>query len=193
MKFAMHELYTLPNLLSSFRLVSAPILLWMAWTQMHNPFLLLLAITFSTDILDGFFARLLNQTSKLGAFLDSLGDIVIYITLSISIWLLWPDLVKRELLYVLIMILSYLIPVLVGFIKFQHLTSYHTWLVKVAVAAMGVSFFLLTLFDLSWPFRTAAVLCALAAIEEIAITLYLSHLKSDVRSIFHLMKTKVSA
>jgi CDP-diacylglycerol--glycerol-3-phosphate 3-phosphatidyltransferase len=187
-KHTVKELLTLPNLLTCFRFISAPMLLWLAWNGFGGAFLLLLAITFLSDVLDGMVARMLNQESELGALLDSWGDILIYATIAVAAWWLWPKIVQREQVYVVMTVISYLLPVTVGIIKFHNFTSYHTWTVKFAATAMGLSIFLLFLFDIAWPFRIAAFICLVASIEEIAITFYLSELRSNVRSLFHVMK-----
>lgn len=190
-KHCLHDLLTIPNLLTCFRFVSAPVMLYLAWHGHGNTFLLLLAITFLNDILDGIAARMLDQESEFGALLDSWADLLIYFTIAISAWWLWPDIVNRELVYFLMTIISFLSPVVVGIIKFHAFTSYHTWLVKFAVVTMGLSFFLLFLFDIPWPFRIVSFICLLAAIEEIAITCYLPKLHSNVRSLWNVMRGEV--
>ncbi|MDC9726064.1 MAG: CDP-alcohol phosphatidyltransferase family protein [Gammaproteobacteria bacterium] len=174
-------------MLTCFRFVAAPPFLWLAWNGYGNEFLWLLAFTFLTDILDGFAARLLNQESELGAFLDSAGDLVIYTIMAISIWWLWPEIVHRELIVIILATLSFITPPLIGMIKFHAFTSYHTWLVKVAVVSIGLAFFILFIFDIAWPFQIATIICVLAAIEEIAITLYLTEIRSDIRSLWHVI------
>lgn len=189
-KYTLNELLSLPNLLTYVRFVAAPFLLWLAWSGRGDAFLILLAVTFLSDALDGMAARMLNQESELGAFLDSAGDLLIYGIMAISIWWLWPDVVQRELLYIILIIASFALPVIVGIIKFHQFTSYHTWLVKIAVVVTGIAFFILFIFDIAWPFRIAAFVCLLAAIEEIAITFYLTELRSDVRSLWSLIKKR---
>lgn len=179
---------TVPNILTSFRFVSAPILLWLAWHGYRDEFLWLLAFTFLTDVLDGMAARMLNQESELGALLDSSSDLLIYTTLAVSIWWLWPEIVQREQLFIVLAIISFVAPVIIGVIKFHVLTSYHTWLVKGAVVTMGISFFVLFIFDIAWPFRFAVLICILSALEQIAITFYLSEKRSNVRSLWHVLK-----
>ena len=182
------ELLTLPNLLTCFRFISAPTMLFFAWIGNGDMFLLLLAITFLSDLLDGMAARILGQESELGSVLDSWADLLVYITIAVSTWWLWPEVIIQQLYYVVITIFSYTMPVAVGLYKFHAVTSYHTWLVKCAVASMGVSLFLLFLFEIVWPFRLAAFICLLSAVEEIAITSYLPKLRSNVRSLWHLRK-----
>ena len=181
----LNALLTLPNLLTCFRFVAAPILLWCAWYGYGNAFLSLLAFTFLTDILDGLAARLLNQESELGALLDSTGDLITYAVMAISIWWLWPDIVYREMTIIILAIISFTAPVLVGIIKFHSFTSYHTWLVKTAVVSIGTAFFVLFIFNIAWPFQLATIVCILAATEEITITLFLSEKRSNVRTLWH--------
>lgn len=67
----------IPNLLTLSRLVFLPIIVvlflipkpWAAWAA-----LALYAPAAATDYLDGYFARLYNQTSRVGVFLDPIAD-----------------------------------------------------------------------------------------------------------------------
>lgn len=184
----MNSKLTLPNLLTGFRFVAAPVLLWLAWQGYGIVFMILLALAFLTDLLDGFAARLMGQVSQFGAALDSWADVITYLTIAIGCWWLWPDVVYKELIFVILMLVSCLLPAMVGFSKFGCFTSYHTWGVKIAAASMGLSLYILFFGGPAWPFRLAAVICILAAIEEIALTLLLSESESNVRSIWDVLK-----
>ncbi|HEY8034219.1 MAG TPA: CDP-alcohol phosphatidyltransferase family protein [Methylobacter sp.] len=182
---------TLPNLLTGFRFVAAPILLWLAWNGHAIAFMELLAVAFLTDLLDGMAARLTGQASQFGATLDSWADVITYLTIALCCWWLWPDVVTRELLYVGLIIASCLLPALAGMLKFGRFTSYHTWGVKIAAAAMGLTLYVLFLDGPSWPFRIASIICMLAAIEEIMITLLLPEPESNLRSVWDVLKRSV--
>lgn len=179
---------TLPNLLTGFRFVAAPGLLWLAWHGYPVAFMVLLAIAFLTDLLDGTVARLTGQVSQFGATLDSWADVITYLTIALGCWWLWPDVVRRELFYVGLIVASCLLPAGAGFFKFGCFTSYHTWGVKIAAAAMGSSLYLLFLGGPTWPFRLAAVICIVAAIEEILITSLLPEPESNLRSVWDVLK-----
>lgn len=179
---------TLPNLLTGFRFVAAPFLLWLAWHGYAIAFMVLLAITFATDLLDGLTARLTGQVTQFGATLDSWADVMTYLTIALCCWWLWPDVISRERLYVGLTIASCLLPALAGMLKFGRFTSYHTWGVKIAAASMGLTLYVLFLSGPAWPFRVAAVICILAAIEEIAITWLLPEPESNLRSVWHVLK-----
>jgi CDP-diacylglycerol--glycerol-3-phosphate 3-phosphatidyltransferase len=179
---------TLPNLLTGFRFVAAPFLLCLAWYNHPIAFMVLLALAFLSDLLDGLAARLTNQVSQFGAALDSWADVITYLTIALSCWWLWPEIVNRELLYAGLIVASFLLPAAVGLYKFGCFTSYHTWGVKIAAATMGSSLYILFLGGSAWPFRIAAVLCIVAALEEILITWLLNEPKSNLRSVWDILK-----
>jgi phosphatidylglycerophosphate synthase len=181
-------LFTLPNLLSGYRFVAAPGLLWLAWHGHGISFMILLASVFLSDALDGLAARLTGQVTLFGAMLDSWADVTTYLTITISVWWLWPDIVSREQYYVAIVIVSYLLPAIVGLVKFGSFTSYHTWSVKLAAASIALTLFILFLGGPAWPFRLASFICIIAACEEIAISLILIERRTDITSILNVLK-----
>lgn len=178
----------LPNFLTGFRFISAPVLLWLAWNGHGIAFMGLLAVAFLTDMLDGMVARMTGQVTQFGATLDSWADVITYLTIALCCWWLWPEIVRRELFYVGLIIASCLLPALAGILKFGRFTSYHTWGVKIAAASMGLTLYILFLYGLTWPFRIAAVICILAAIEEIVITWLLPEPESNLRSVWDVLK-----
>ena len=182
------EIINLPNLVSFIRILMAPVLFYFALTQQPYWFIGVLLFAEFTDVLDGFLARTLNKITEMGSRLDSWGDFVIYSTIAICAWILWPDILQRESLYFIIIVLSFTLPALIGLIKFQRFTSYHTWSVKLAVVITIISYILLFSGLLDWPFRIAALFCLYAAIEEIAITLLIHHEHVDVRTVWQAVK-----
>ena len=141
--------------------------------------------SFITDALDGYLARKWKQESELGAKLDSWGDFAVYTSLPLCAWWLWPDLIRQEAGFVATVIASYAIPVLLGFFKYRTLTSYHTWGAKVAGILIAISVFLLLAARMICPFRIAAFVLALSAIEEISITMILTKGQVNVPSLWH--------
>jgi CDP-diacylglycerol--glycerol-3-phosphate 3-phosphatidyltransferase len=124
----------------------------------------------------------------MGSRLDSWGDFTIYSTMAICAWILWPGIVVQELTSYVVIVISIVSPVIAGLVKFKSITSYHTWTVKVAVVVTFVGYILLFAGWLDWPFRVAAVFSAVAAAEEIAITLLSRQEHVDVRSIWAALK-----
>ena len=181
-----------PNLVSSLRILIAPVLFVFAFLGMENWFLGTLLFSGFTDVADGFLARKFNLITPLGAHLDSWGDFTIYSTMAACAWILWPEITQRELLYYALILFSFLLPALVGLVKFGKLTGYHTWAVKVAVVATFVGYVALYAELASWPFIFASILCVIAGTEEILITFILREERTDVRSVraaWHIKKT----
>ncbi len=182
------EIYNWPNFVSFIRILMVPVLFYFAINK--QPYVFIGVVVFSefTDVLDGFLARHLNQITELGSHLDSWGDFLIYTSMAICAWILWPDIIQKEWLFFTLIVLSLTLPVLIGLIKFRTVTSYHTWSVKVAVAITVVGYILLFLELFSWPFYLATVVCVYAAIEETLITLVMKQQHVDVRTIWAALK-----
>jgi CDP-diacylglycerol--glycerol-3-phosphate 3-phosphatidyltransferase len=186
------DMFNAPNLVSMIRILIAPVLFVFAFQGMENWFLGALLFSGFTDVVDGFLARKFNLITPLGAHLDSWGDFTIYSTMAACAWILWPEITQRELLYYALILFSFLLPALVGLVKFGKLTGYHTWTVKIAVLATFVGYVALYAELASWPFMLASVLCVIAGTEEIMITFILREERTDVRSIraaWHIKKT----
>ena len=176
---------TIPNILSGFRIIAAPFLLYFAWMGYRNLFLGLLSISLLSDAIDGYISRRLNVTSNIGTKLDSWGDMAIYLTVPLCAWWLWPEILKKEAIYVFIVIGAYVIPIIAGLIKFRRLPSYHTWGAKIAAVIMSSAVLIMFLTRITWPFRCAAVVQAIVACEEVFITTQLSELRGNVQSFWH--------
>jgi len=181
---------TLPNLISSIRFVTAPLMLWLAWHGFSLAFMIVLAIAFLSDVLDGMVARLTGQITLFGAMLDSWADLANYLSIGFGSWWLWPDIVHREDLFLYAIVACYLIPASLAMVKFDTYASYHTWMTKIAAAAIGLSLYPLFLGGPAWPFEIAVLIYAIAALEEVAITLTLDTAQSNVRSIWHVLRQR---
>jgi CDP-diacylglycerol--glycerol-3-phosphate 3-phosphatidyltransferase len=188
-----HERWTLPNLLSAMRLGMVPVLLLLALAGQPEAFLWVLGAAFLTDAVDGTLARMTGQVSRFGAKLDSWADVSIYATVAVSMALLWPQLLASEAIAIGAFVLSFLLPAAVGLVRFGRFTSYHTRLVKVAVGASAIGLYLMLLGISVWPFRIAAVLAVLAALEEVAISLVLREERSDVSGLWAVLRERREA
>jgi CDP-diacylglycerol--glycerol-3-phosphate 3-phosphatidyltransferase len=175
-----HSRWTLPNVLSASRLAMAPILLLLAFAAQRETFLWVLGAAFFTDAADGIIARTTGQVTRFGAVLDSWADLSIYTTIAVSMALLWPTLLHDEGLAICAVVTSFALPALVGLLRFGHFTSYHTWLVKLAVGSTAAGLFIMLLGYSTVPFRIGAMLAVLAGVEEVAITLLSREERPDV-------------
>jgi len=186
----MDRRYTLPNLLSGTRLLLAPVLLIVAWKGYATAFIVLAMLAFVLDALDGPIARMLHQVTELGPRLDSWADLAIYLVLPACLWWLWPEIIRREWFFVTLVLAGLLLPGIAGLVRFRRLTSYHTWLVKFTVLVTAFSLLALILGGPSLPFHAAGFLSLAAGLEQVLITLVLEKPRSDVRTLYHVLRDK---
>ena len=179
-----------PNVLSIFRLASSPILLVLGWHGATSLFLTLFAVGLLTDVLDGWLARRWKQESDFGATLDQWADFALWVCLPFGAWWLWPDTLHREGPYVILAIVCLLLPTAIAYGKYGEVPGYHTWSAKLSSVLMGLAVPLLLLFDVSWPFRLAALFQVVCAIDELGITYLFSECRHDVPSVFHAAKAQ---
>ena len=173
----------LPNLITLCRIALAPVMLLLAWRGFEHTFLACLVASLVSDIVDGQIARRMNLTSEFGSRLDSWADILTCATLPLAAWWLRPDLVATERAAVLTAVASYAVPVIIGFIKFRSLTSYHTLMARISAYMVGASVVIMFAHGPTLPFRIAVGVLVLAELEEIAITLALPEARSNIRSV----------
>ncbi|MDE0088798.1 MAG: CDP-alcohol phosphatidyltransferase family protein [Candidatus Poribacteria bacterium] len=62
------------NLISMFRLLIAPLIFWVIYKENYKLAVVIGGVAIVSDLLDGFFARVLNQHSELGYILDPVAD-----------------------------------------------------------------------------------------------------------------------
>lgn len=179
---------TIPNLITCFRFLIAPILILIALFGHRTLCLVLFAISLFTDVLDGYIARILGQTSELGTKLDGWADLAIWIAALICLFILWPALAIREAPYALFAISTFILPVIIGLLKYKSSPSYHCRLAKIQAVIMSGATFLLLLTGISWPFRAAAIFQLVVAIEDISITILLPTPHYNIRSLWHAIK-----
>ena len=88
------KIWTVPNLMSFFRLLLVPVIIW-AYVGLRDTSLtiILLAVSALTDVLDGHIARHFNMISDLGKALDPVADkmtqVCVVLCLAFTYPLLW--------------------------------------------------------------------------------------------------------
>ena len=141
-----NRVWTIPNVISIIRLAGVPVFLWLVLGPEADGWaLVVLMVSGVTDYLDGYLARKLNQTSKLGEILDPVVD-RLYI-LSTVIGLAVRDIIPIWLA-VLLPLRDALLWVLVPFLRTRGYSSLPVhFLGKAATAALLYAFPLLLLGD----------------------------------------------
>lgn len=76
----------IPNILTAARIFTTPLLVWLLLGNHGAPAFCVFVFAGLTDALDGLLARLLDQKSRLGSFLDPLADKLLLVTCFIVLW-----------------------------------------------------------------------------------------------------------
>ena len=107
---------TIPNMISVFRLLAVPLIVWLITIQQFSLAFWLFLLAGLSDGVDGFIAKHFNQATELGAYLDPIADkvmlVAVFLTLGIQgllpLWLIIL-VISRDLLIVGAVILSWVL------------------------------------------------------------------------------------
>lgn len=110
MQHATHKpaYYTI-NGITIYRIVAAPFLLVLLFINEIEIFKWLLAVSFFTDLIDGYLARKYKVTSLLGARLDSIGDDLTVLVATIALIVTKPEFVRKEITIFIVLLVLFLI------------------------------------------------------------------------------------
>lgn len=148
-------------------------------------FVVLLAASLATDTLDGYLARRLNAFSDLGRKLDSAADYITMFTGLAGIALLWPIIMRRELPWVVTVLVAFFAAVVYGFVRLGRAPCYHTWASKTMAVACALSLVPLLADWTPVPFHVVVVLQVLTGLEEIAIALLVPSHQGEMPTMWH--------
>lgn len=185
--------WTIPNVLSLYRIIIFPFVLWLILSGKEDLFTIFITISFITDFLDGFIARTFNMQTDIGVKLDSWADFGTYILAFIAIGVFKWTVIKPHatMLYVFaaVMIFSYILV----FVKFRGIVGLHTYMFKITGYLQGT--FIVALFVWGFyllPYYICLTWGILACVEEITIILVLKQPKMNVKGLYWLLQNKTS-
>jgi len=178
----------LANAITVSRIIFMPFLFIFVIQENRNAFLAGYIIVGSTDFLDGFIARKLNQVTKLGKMLDSIADIFFYIPTAWFLMVLYPQYIMPNVLWLIGAFLVYFTSFIVSIIKVGKPIMMHTSLLRfnaVLVFAMVIlSYFMNTTYLLTF----ILINFMIGFFESILIFIRFGHVDVDTKSIFTLIK-----
>jgi phosphatidylglycerophosphate synthase len=180
----------LPNLISATRIALMPAVLTAAMAGSRRWFLILVAASLATDALDGFLARRLNAFTDFGRKLDSAADYLTMVTGLAGIALLWPEIVRRELPWIVAGLGAFFAVIIYGFVRLGRALCYHTWLTKIGVVGCALSMIPLLAEWSAWPFHAMIVLLIVAGIEELAIAMLVPSHVGEVATVWHAVRLR---
>jgi CDP-diacylglycerol--glycerol-3-phosphate 3-phosphatidyltransferase len=181
----------LPNVLSGLRLLAVPVLLALALARQEGAFAWLLIIAMLSDIADGWIARAFDFETTLGAFLDSIADAALMFVSVYGIWVFHRDVMTEHALLCWTALGLWGLENVVAFARYGRLSSFHTYLSKIAANVLGV--FVGVLFVIGfypWMFYVAMGTTILSSLEELALLGVLREWRTDVRGLWWVLREK---
>ena len=178
-----------PNLISLYRLLVFPVILFMALTDRESWFVVLLSISLVSDVLDGNIARIYKLQTNFGAALDNLADIFTYAMALLGIFIFkWTDIEPHAwflYLFLGVFVLSYL----VAFYRFGKIPGLHLYSAVSAGYVQRILFFVLFVFGFySWMYFLAVGWGLIAYTEKIFVLLKIDDIKIGVKGLYWVMR-----
>jgi CDP-diacylglycerol--glycerol-3-phosphate 3-phosphatidyltransferase len=180
-----------PNVITTCRLLAAPVLLAAALERRASLFAWLLLLCLLSDIADGFIARAFRLQSRLGAALDSAADfLVTVVAVTGMIMLQWRFVVAHAWQLALFVGLLFG-EVIVSLVRYHRLSSFHTYLVRISAYAQGIFFVGLFFWGyVVWLFYLTWIVSCLAELEEWILLALLPTWTHDVRGLYWVLKAR---
>ncbi len=183
--------YNIADWFSFYRIAASPFLLGLIWMDQQFGFACLLAISYSTDAIDGFLARKLKITSPRGSQLDSFGD---QITLGIGLIGLFyfeKPFILENLTIIIIVFIPYIIQMILAYIKYGKATAFHTYLAKTSAIMQSLFILYALFFDPNYTlFYIMIVIGLLETFEEIILIFMHKYWVSDIKGIYWAYRNK---
>lgn len=184
--------YYFINAITLWRVLAAPLVIYLAFHRQFELFKWFLAVSFLTDAIDGFLARRYRVSSTRGAILDSIGDDLTVGAAIAGVVVFKMEFVRQERVWIIVLTALYVLQICLALIRYRKMSSFHTYLAK--LAAMLQAVFLLLLFFLPRPllplFYLAAAATILDLVEEIVLVLLLRQWEVNVKGLYWLLKKR---
>ena len=182
--------YYIINGITIYRLAASLLLLYLVLLKREDIFKWLLGLSFFTDAIDGFLARKYKVVSVVGARIDSIADDLTVLMAVIGVVVLNPEFIRQELNLIIVLLVLYLLQTIMALTRYGKISSFHTYLAKIAALFQGM-FFVLLFFLPQWPmllFYVASAMTILDLVEEIILVLLLPEWKTDVKGLYWIKK-----
>jgi len=157
----------LPNAISLARLLSTPLLGWLAYSGRTKTFAAVLLLALASDLLDGWLARRLESSTNTGALLDSLADIALTLAILLGMVFLHPEVYRSDGWVICTVLVAWFIAHSASLLRYGRLASFHTWLIRIGIAVFNLFAVVLFLFSYQpWLLYFAASLSLLGVVEH---------------------------
>jgi len=185
------NIYTVPNFLSLYRLLSFPFVMYLAISGNEWMFAIFLIINLITDALDGIIARTFHVQTELGARLDAFADVGMYISAITGVLVFKASDFAVHLLSLYVYIGVFTSSVLISLLKFGRFPSLHLYSSKIGGYFQGVFFFVLFVFGFyEWFYYFVIIWAILAFCEQICVQWVLNEPMSNTKGLYWVLKRR---
>lgn len=190
------EIVTIPNIISFYRLISFPFILYLAINGSERLFVVFIIINLITDILDGLIARVFRMQTDFGARLDSIADIGTYILAILGIFMFRSDDFAPHVMSFYVFISLFIFSNILSLLKFKRLPSLHLYSWKIGGYIQGAFFFVLFAYGFHAHFYYFMITWGIIAFtEHIVIQLIINEMKSNGKGLYWILserRTKIN-
>lgn len=179
---------TIPNALSLYRLFSFPFVMIFIFLGHEQLFEFFIWFNLTTDILDGWLARRLNQQTEIGSRIDGLADTGTYILALFGVFVFkWSDFQPYAWLFYIFIVL-FVFSRIYAFAKLRVIYGYHTYTARTAGYIQGIFFIVLFFAGFyKWFFFLMIFSGIFAFSETIIITFLLKDQRNHLKGLFTLI------
>lgn len=183
--------FNIADWFSFFRIFAAPFLLILAILQYREAFSILLLVSYSTDMIDGFLARKLKITSPRGSQLDSIGDQLTFTMGLIGLVVFEYEFILANLGWIIVAFIPYLIQMLLAWRKYGKATAFHTYLAKISALMQGAFILWALFFEPVYAlFYLMLILGVIETVEEIILIFMIDNWRSDIKGVYWVVRSK---
>ena len=174
---------SVPNILTACRIVLTVLLFVPAFRGWRTLFVVGFAIAFITDLLDGYLARKLGQTSYFGMRFDSMADYFLIASGIVWTCVLEPTIFRAHPATWAMIAFAVIMPQVVSFLRLGKNAGFHLYSSKAAafIGIVGLLHAILRARHSHFLFYTFAVAAILNGIEETLVCLLVRNPYDDLR------------
>lgn len=180
---------SLPYLLILFRFLLAPTILILSFLMKEDAAYIVLILMFLglfSDIFDGIIARKMKIDTERMRRLDSQTDLIFWLSISFSCYLIYPALIKENLIGVIALLAMEAMCYGVSLVKFGKETCTHAFVSKIWAITLLATFTSLLGFAYGgWMMKICIVLGLISQLDVILIILFLPKWTHDIPSFYH--------
>jgi len=185
------KIWTIPNIITFYRLLAFPVILFFILTKNEKLFVVFLIINLLSDAIDGYIARKFKMETEFGARLDSIADNLTYVLAFTGIFVFKLEDLMPYIVSLSVYIGLLIITVALSLVKFKRFPSLHLYTTKINGYVQGI--FMICLFTVGLIpliYYTVITLGIIGAVESIVIQLIISEMRSNVKGLYWVIRER---